>query len=106
MMTMMMMMVMMMSDHRDAASATKVSAATFKLYTSIMLSICLNDNPDLKELVYFLTGRLARAQLINRQWMKPEPRFAHVWTWIQKYSRMVKNRSEVIVTRSSVKLRV
>ena len=36
-----------------------------------MLSHRLNENPALKELVYFLIGRVDRVNLIHRQWMKP-----------------------------------
>jgi hypothetical protein len=70
-----------------------------------MLSPLLNANPALKELVYFLLGRVDRINLLHCQWMKPDPRFNHIWAWIQKYSRVLKTRSQVIVTRSSVKLR-
>jgi hypothetical protein len=70
------------------------------------LNPLLDGNDALKELIHFLLGRRARGDLRHRKWMKPAIRYEKVWTWIQKYSRLVQNRSEVIVTRSCVTLRV
>jgi hypothetical protein len=64
------------------------------------------EGRKLKEVVYFLLGRRARVDLHHRKWTKPAPRYQEVWTWIQMFSRLVHNKSEVIVTRSCVTLRV
>ncbi len=64
------------------------------------------EGRKLKEVVYFLLGRRARVDLLHRKWTKPAPRYQEVWTWIQMFSRLVHNNSEVIVTRSCVTLRV
>ena len=66
----------------------------------------LDGNEALKELVFFLLDRRARLDLHHRKWLKPGPRYHIVWEWVQKFGRLAQNRGEVIVTRSSVTLRV
>jgi hypothetical protein len=70
-----------------------------------MLGQRLHEHPEIKELVYFLIGRVDRAQLVRRQWMKPEPRYQQIWWWIQTRGRLVRRNAEIVVTRYSVKLR-
>ena len=71
---------------------------------------------DLYLLTFTATYQKDRDDLRLQKWTKParfhfsgqeEPCSQHhkVWTWIQKFSRLVQNKHEVIVTRSCVTLR-
>jgi hypothetical protein len=74
--------------------------------TIIMMSYLLLEDPALRELVFFLRGVLPRDQLSQRKWIKPAARFDKIWKWIMRMSRCGKNRTQLIVTRSAVTLRI
>ncbi len=64
------------------------------------------EDPDLLELIHFLRSALPRNELSRRKWLKPVARYEKLWKWclwILSWSRV---RSQFIVTRSAIILRV
>ena len=64
------------------------------------------EDPDLLELIHFLRSALPRSGLSRRKWLKPAARYATLWKWVIAKSLDGVNRSEVIVTRTAIMLRV
>jgi|LauGreDrversion4_2_1035121.scaffolds.fasta_scaffold68956_4 hypothetical protein len=73
---------------------------------TIMMSSLLFEVPDIHELVCFLRGTLPRSDLLSRKWIKPEAKFDKLWKWCVTKSLSGRFRSDIIVTRSAIVLRV
>jgi hypothetical protein len=98
-----------------AAVATIAQALTtvFHCATStktIMLCRLLDslryEDPDLLELIRFLRSALPRSELSRRKWLKPAARYVKLWKWCIWILSCGRFRSQFIVTRTAIILRV
>ena len=64
------------------------------------------EDPDLLELIHFLRSALPRNELSRRKWLKPVARYHKLWQWCVWAIYMGRFRSQFIVTRTAIILRV
>jgi hypothetical protein len=64
------------------------------------------DDPDLLELIHFLRSALQRNELSRRKWLKPAARYDKLWKWCVWIISWGRFRSQFIVTRTAIILRV
>ena len=64
------------------------------------------EDPDLLDLIHFLRSALPRSALSCRKWRKPVARYEKLWKWCIWILSIGRFRSQFIVTRTAIILRV